>query len=160
MIELHPVGFVRSPRREVSDDFWGAVDSEIELAPELPTESLDGLDEYSHVEIIFHFDRIDPADVTTGARRARNNPAWPQVGIFALRTKSRPNRIGATIVRLLGLEGRKLRVADLDAIDGTPVLDIKPVLAEFLPREPVRQPAWTHDLMRDYWRIEQDRPTN
>src|ERR1043166_5883886 len=89
-------------------------------------------------------------------RRARNNPAWPQVGIFALRAKSRPNRIGATIVRILGREGRKLRVSGLDAIDGSPVLDIKPVLAEFLPREPVRQPAWTHDLMRDYWRPEAD----
>jgi tRNA (adenine37-N6)-methyltransferase len=159
MIELHPVAFVRSQRREVRDDFWGGVVSEIELAPDVPTESLDGLDEYSHVEIIFHFDRIDPADVTANTRRARNNPAWPQVGIFALRAKSRPNRIGATIVRVVSREDRILRVSGLDAIDGTPVLDIKPVLAEFLPREPVRQPAWTHDLMRDYWRPEADRPS-
>jgi tRNA-Thr(GGU) m(6)t(6)A37 methyltransferase TsaA len=159
MIELHPIGFVRSPHREVSDDFWGGVVSEIELAPEFPAESLDGLDEYSHVEIIFHLDRIDPAEVTTSTRRARNNPAWPQVGIFALRAKSRPNRIGATIVRVLGRDGRKLRVSGLDAIDGTPVLDIKPVLTEFLPREPVRQPVWTHDLMRDYWRPATERPS-
>jgi tRNA (Thr-GGU) A37 N-methylase len=127
--------------------------------PEVPSESLDGLDEYSHVEIIFHFDRIDPANVTMASRRARDNPAWPQVGIFALRTKHRPNRLGATIVRVLGRDGRKLRVTGLDAIDGTPVLDIKPVLAEFLPREPIRQPAWTHEMMHDYWRPETDRPS-
>ena len=75
----------------------------------------------------------------------------PAVGIFAQRAKARPNRIGATIVRILGRDGGRLRVEGLDAIDGTPVLDIKPVLAEFLPSGPVRQPEWTRELMRDYW---------
>jgi tRNA (Thr-GGU) A37 N-methylase len=76
---------------------------------------------------------------------------WPRVGIFAQRGKGRPNRLGATIVEVVSREGRVLTVAGLDAIDGTPVLDIKPVLAEFLPRKPVRQPAWSCELMRDYW---------
>jgi tRNA (Thr-GGU) A37 N-methylase len=87
-----------------------------------------------------------------GARHPRNNPAWPQVGIFAQRGKNRPNRLGLTTVRILGVAGRELRVAELDALDGTPVLDIKRVLAEFLPRGPIRQPDWSHELMRDYWR--------
>jgi tRNA (Thr-GGU) A37 N-methylase len=73
------------------------------------------------------------------------------VGIFAQRGKGRPNRLGATIVEIVNRAGRVLTVTGLDAIDGTPVLDIKPVMAEFLPRNPVRQPKWSHELMRSYW---------
>jgi len=86
-----------------------------------------------------------------GARRPRNNPEWPEVGIFAQRAKGRPNRLGSTIVSVLGVDGRQLRVAELDAVEGTPILDIKPVMVEFLPRTSVRQPAWSHELMRQYW---------
>jgi tRNA (adenine37-N6)-methyltransferase len=77
---------------------------------------------------------------------------WPRVGIFAQRAKDRPNRIGIGVGRLLGVDGRDLRVAGLDAVDGTPVLDIKPVMAEFLPRGELRQPAWSRELMAGYWR--------
>ena len=97
------------------------------------------------------FDRIDEASVVTGTRHPRNNPAWPRVGIFAQRASRRPNRLGVTIVAIIGREGSRLRVRGLDAADGTPVVDIKPVMTEFLPREPVRQPGWSHDLMRGYW---------
>ena len=82
------------------------------------------------------------------------NAAWPKVGIFAQRGKARPNRLGATIVEIEKRDGRILHVRGLDAVDGTPVIDIKPVLAEFLPRSPVRQPAWSRELMRDYWKGE------
>ncbi len=82
------------------------------------------------------------------------------VGIFAQREKNWPNRLGLTTVRVLGVIGRVLRVAELDAIDGTPVLDIKPVMAEFRPRTPVRQPAWSHALMREYWRMPDGPATN
>jgi tRNA-Thr(GGU) m(6)t(6)A37 methyltransferase TsaA len=149
--QINPIGYVRGARAEVRDDFWGGAASTIELAPGVPTESLDGLDAFSHAEVIFVFDRLDPADVVTGARHPRGNRAWPVVGIFAQRAKARPNHLGATIVRILGREGRQLKVAELDAIDGTPVVDIKPVFAEFLPREPVRQPPWSHEMMREYW---------
>jgi len=87
----------------------------------------------------------------TGARHPRGRHEWPAVGIFAQRAKARPNRIGCTICQVVRVEGTSLYVAELDAIDGTPVLDIKPILAEFLPRGEVRQPAWSHELMRDYW---------
>jgi tRNA-Thr(GGU) m(6)t(6)A37 methyltransferase TsaA len=147
--DLVPIGFVRSPRTEVADDFWDAVESEIELCAEVPAESLDGLEEFSHAEIIYVFDRVTPDQITLDARRPRNNPVWPRVGIFAQRAKGRPNRLGSTIVRIVGREGRRLRVLALDAVDGTPVLDIKPVMAEFLPREAIRQPAWSRELMRD-----------
>jgi len=80
-----------------------------------------------------------------------------QIGMFAPRAKGRTNRLGSTIVRIIGSEGRRLRVQGLDAIDGTPVLDIKPVMSEFLPREAVRQPDWSCELMRDYWRSTRER---
>lgn len=90
--------------------------------------------------------------IVTGARHPRNNTAWPAVGIFAQRGKNRPNRIGSTICPIVGVEGNRLMVTELDAIDGTPVIDIKPVMKEFLPRQEVKQPEWSHDIMHNYWK--------
>ena len=151
MISLTPIGHVKSPRNDLSDDDWGGVRATIELAPDLDPACLDGLEDFSHAEVIFCFDRVDPAKVNRGARHPRGNPAWPKVGIFAQRGKNRPNRLGLTTCRIAGVDGLTVEVEGLDAIEGTPVLDIKPVMAEFLPRGPVRQPAWSHELMRDYW---------
>lgn len=151
MYEVAPVAWVRSPRAEISDDDWGEVESVIELADGLPDDALAGLEAFSHIEIVYLFDRVDPAKVVTGAEHPRENPAWPKVGIFAQRKKNRPNRLGLTSVALLAVDGRCLRVRGLDAVDGTPVLDIKPVMAEFLPRGPLRQPEWSHQLMAGYW---------
>jgi tRNA (adenine37-N6)-methyltransferase len=72
--------------------------------------------------------------------------------IAAQRGKNRPTGIGSTICRILRRGGRRLFVAELDAIDGTLVLDIKPVMSEFLPREEVRQPSWSRELMSRYWK--------
>jgi tRNA-Thr(GGU) m(6)t(6)A37 methyltransferase TsaA len=152
MITLNPIGVVESERTDTHDDNWGDVESVIELRADLPAESLAGLEDFSHAEVVFVFDRIDEPSVVTGTRHPRDNSRWPKVGIFAQRASRRPNRLGVTIVTVLGRDGSRLRVKGLDAVDGTPVVDIKPVMAEFLPREPVRQPAWSHELMRHYWR--------
>ena len=152
MITLEPIGYVRSARRDLLDDDWDAVPAAIELAPDFDAVALDGLDAFSHAEIVYHFDRVAPGAVERGARHPRGNPRWPRVGIFAQRAKDRPNRLGVTIVAIIGREGHVLRVRGLDAVDGTPVLDIKPVMAEFLPRGEVRQPAWSHELMKAYWK--------
>ena len=151
MIDLTPVGVVRSARREPSDDDWDAVAARIELAPDFDPACLDGIEEFSHAEIVFLFDRVAEAQIERGARHPRGNPAWPKVGIFAQRAKDRPNRLGVTIVKIERRAGRILFVTGLDAIDGTPVLDVKPVMQEFLPREAVRQPEWSRELMREYW---------
>lgn len=82
---------------------------------------------------------------------SRGRQEWPCVGIFAQRARRRPNRIGATIVRIVGVEARSLIIDAIDAADGTPVLDIKPVFAEFLPRTDIRQPPWVTELMANYW---------
>lgn len=150
-IELQAIGFVRSSRSAVEDDFWGDEESCITLADTFSSDALKGLSEFSHAEIVFFLSQVDPAKIISGARRPRNNSAWPEVGVFAQRTKNRPNRIGITICRILRVEGKNLYVAELDAIDGTPVLDIKPVIAEFLPRGEIRQPRWSCELMREYW---------
>jgi tRNA (adenine37-N6)-methyltransferase len=128
------------------------VESYVELGEALAEECLLGLAAFSHVEVIYHFHLVDPGRLVLGAEHPRENPAWPRVGIFAQRKKARPNRIGATVALLERVEGRRLYLRHFDAIDGTPVLDIKPVMAEYLPREAVRQPEWASELMRDYWR--------
>jgi tRNA (Thr-GGU) A37 N-methylase len=101
--------------------------------------------------VIFLFDRVPPERIETGARHPRGRADWPLVGIFAQRGKNRPNRLGVTVCRILGVSGTRLEVEGLDAIDGTPVLDIKPVMREFLPRGDLRQPEWSGALMADYW---------
>jgi len=149
--DIRAIGFVEAVRPHAEDDFWGGEESCIALAPEYPAEALAGLADFSHVEVLFVFHEVEDAKIVSGARHPRNNPAWPAVGIFAQRGKNRPNRIGSTICRVLRVEGTRLIVAELDAIDGTPVIDIKPVMAEFLPRGEVRQPSWSRELMKNYW---------
>jgi len=150
-ITLQPIGFVRSSRTTLTDDQWGEVTARIEIVDTLPQESLDGIEAFSHAEIVFQFNQVDEANIVSGARHPRGNTRWPKVGIFAQRGKDRPNRLGLTIVRIARRGERTLDVVGLDAVDGTPVLDVKPVMAEFLPREPVRQPEWSHELMQRYW---------
>jgi tRNA-Thr(GGU) m(6)t(6)A37 methyltransferase TsaA len=150
-IILQPVAIVHNARTEVEDDNWGLVESAIELLPELPEAAWDGVESFSHVEVLYFFHQAPASGVVTGARHPRDNPQWPQVGIFAQRGKNRPNRLGASVVRVLRRTGRTLYVAGLDAIDGTPVVDIKPVMREFLPQGEVHQPPWVAELMRDYY---------
>lgn len=133
------------------DDNWDAVVSTIELAKDIPTEALAGIEEFSHLEIIYHFHLVDKKKAVAGSRHPRNNKDWPVVGSFAQRNKSRPNLLGVTTVELVSHDGRTIKVKKLDAINGTPILDIKPVMKEFLPQSPVSQPKWSTELMKGYW---------
>lgn len=151
MITLNPVGVAYNERNEIEDDYWGKVVSKIILDDSLPEDSLSGIESFSHVEIIFHFHKVDQAKIITGARHPRNDVNLPKAGIFSQRGKNRPNRLGLTTARVIKREGRTLFVAGLDCINGTPILDIKPVMKEFLPKEPITQPEWTHDIMKHYW---------
>lgn len=123
------IGHIRGGRVEPIDDDWGAVEATIELD-----------------------DQVDEARINFGARHPRGNEAWPKVGIFAQRAKARPNRIGVTTCELVGVDGLSVRVRGLDAIDGTPVLDVKPWMHEFAPIGATRQPAWATELMADYYK--------
>jgi tRNA-Thr(GGU) m(6)t(6)A37 methyltransferase TsaA len=149
---MRAIGTVRCARAEPIDDDWDRFESVVALDPaQFGASALQGLDEFSHVEIVYLFHRVDPAAVRSAARRPRGNYSWPEVGIFAQRAKGRPNRIGVTRCRLVGVDGLEIRVAGLDAIDGTPVLDVKPHMQEFEARGPVSQPAWSRELMEGYW---------
>lgn len=150
--ELRPIGWVRSTRSEAIDDGWDDETSSIELDGERFTpDALAGLDAFSHVDVVYLFDQVDEAKVHLGLRHPRNNPDWPEVGIFAQRAKVRPNRLGVTTAEIHSVEGLAVHVQGLDAIDGTPVLDLKPHVTDFAPRSPVRQPAWITELMAGYW---------
>ena len=150
-ILMIPVGFIRSARKVPEDDGWDAVAARIELdTARFGPEALAGLEAFSHVEVLFTFHAAEGAG-ETGARVPRDNPAWPKVGIFAQRAKDRVNHIGATICRVVSVHETTLEVTGLDAIDGTPVLDIKPVLKGFLPRGDFREPEWAAELMKGYW---------
>ncbi len=148
---LRPIGFVRGGRAEPIDDGWDAVTATIALTPEFGPEALAGLDGFSHVEVVFLFHRVAERAVVTGARHPRGRADWPKVGIFAQRGKDRPNRLGVTVCKLLGINGTTINVAGLDAIDGTPILDIKPCMSGFLPRGDIREPDWARELMAGYW---------
>jgi tRNA (Thr-GGU) A37 N-methylase len=151
-IPLTPIGTIRCTRASVSDDDWEREQSYIELdTARLSGEAFLGIEAFSHVEVIFYMDRVDPARIETGARHPRNNPEWPSVGILAQRGKNRPNAIGTTVCRVLRVDGARLHVQGLDAVDGSPVLDVKPWVREFGPRGEVVQPQWMTELMRGYW---------
>jgi len=157
-IEMTPIGVVRNERLEAIDDDWDRVNSSIHLDAEvIGDDATLGLRSFSHLEVIYVFDRVEPEGVVRGSRRPRGNPDWPEVGILAQRAKNRPNRIGTTVCELLAVRpGGVVEVRGLDAIDGTPVLDIKPYLSEFGPRGDVLQPTWSSELMAGYWTIGPD----
>ncbi|WP_206244025.1 SAM-dependent methyltransferase [Novosphingobium terrae] len=149
---IEAIGHVRGGRAAPTDDDWGQSRCIIELdAERFEPAALAGLDGFSHAEVIFLFDKVPPEKIETGARHPRGRADWPLTGIFAQRGKNRPNRLGVTVCRIVAVEGRALHVEGLDAIDGTPVIDIKPVMQEFLPRGTIRQPDWVTELMSAYW---------
>lgn len=150
--KLEPIGYVRGGRQDPIDDNWDEERAIIELdTTRFTAASLANLDAFSHAEVLFLFDRVPAEKIEFGARHPRGREDWPLVGIFAQRGKNRPNRLGLTTCRILSVSGTRIEVRGLDAIDGTPVLDIKPVMREFQPREDIRQPDWVGELMKDYW---------
>jgi tRNA (adenine37-N6)-methyltransferase len=152
MIQLQAIGMVRGGRDEATDDDWGASRARIDLDPaRFTAEALAGLDAFSHAEVIFLFDRVGDDEIEYGARHPRGREDWPKVGIFAQRGKNRPNRLGLCTCRIEKVDGLSLHVSGLDAIEGTPVLDIKPAMRGFQPREALREPAWAEEIMRAYW---------
>lgn len=152
-ITLTAIGVVNSSRKNAEDDKWDSENVYIQLdSTQFSAEALLGIADFSHVEILFYMDQVDAAKIEKTARYPRNNTDWPKVGIFAQRGKNRPNQIGATICLVKKLEGTLLHLEGLDAIDGTPVLDIKPWVNEFAPRGVVFQPNWMTELMKNYWR--------
>ena len=150
-IRLNPVAIVRNSRIKPTDDFWGESISEIELSECIPTEAFDNISDFSHLEIIYYFSQVEIKDIVYNGK-PRGNSSYPNVGIFGQRKKDRPNPIGLCTVELIEHTDRIIKVKYLDAINGTPVLDIKPIFKEFQPKGEIKQPNWVGDLMRNYWK--------
>ncbi|MFE5580171.1 TrmO family methyltransferase domain-containing protein [Kitasatospora sp. NPDC001660] len=150
--EVEALGHVVGGRTEPTDDFWGGTRAVIRLDGSLFTpDATKGLEDFSHLEVAFRFHLTDPTDLNLGARRPRDNPDWPEVGIFGHRNMRRLNWLGVSRCRLIKVDGLDLHVEDLDAVDGTPVLDVKPWFAEMGPRGEHRQADWTTIMLRDYF---------
>ncbi|HLL69499.1 MAG TPA: SAM-dependent methyltransferase [Micromonosporaceae bacterium] len=149
--EINSIGTVRNTRTDVQHtDRWGSVRSTITIDERFGDACLQGLADFSHVEVLFIFDRFPEHDDYREPRPSRGRPDLPPVGIFAGRGPRRPNRIGVTCCAIDFVRGRELTVVGLDAVSGTPVIDLKPTMAEFLPVN-VRQPEWVSRLMSEYF---------
>src|SRR6056297_1692049 len=149
-IAMQAIGIVHSSRKEIQDDNWGDVISEICLDKRLFSEDATlGLKDFSHVEIIFYMNQVVPEKIHTGARHPRNDISLPKVGILAQRGKNRINQIGLSRAEIVEVDGLCVIVRGLDAIDQTPILDIKPYTKFFLPdASSIKEPQWLECIMK------------
>jgi len=143
---LTPIGIVRNEVKEPMQGGWGEVTSEIVLEESL-AESLEGVEEFSHIIVVFWMHKVPAMERPVGKIHPRGRADLPLVGLFATRTPYRPNPVGVSTVRLVERKGNVLKVEGLDAIDGTPVIDIKPY---FPPRtvspDNLQMPDWVKRL--------------
>ena len=123
---------------------WQDVVSEITVDHSL-TDALDGLDEYSHIIVLWWMDRIDTSAEMPTKIHPRRQMELPLVGLFATRSPNRPNPIGKATVKLLERHDNILKVQGLDAVDGTPVIDIKPYIQGHDSADDVKMPPWTNE---------------
>lgn len=148
-IRLRAIGTVRNGRESTADAGWGPLLSAIELAPGC-VAGLDGLQQFSHALVIFYMDRNPDREAPTMRRRPRGRADMPELGVFAQRGRMRPNPIGVTAVELVRIEPGRAIVRGLDAVDGTPVLDVKPYVPAF-DRRDAHIPEWMEKLMEGYF---------
>jgi len=111
------------------------------VAEDIPDNAFQHILDFSLLEIVYYFDKVKE-DKTLYVRRPRGNPDYPEMGIFAQRNKDRPNQIGLSTAELVWHRGRSIGFRMLDAINDTPVLDVKPVFRESCPVVETCQPAW------------------
>lgn len=149
-MNIEPIGIVKSPVKEGVDENWGNVICEIHLNDSL-APGLQGLEPFSHILVLFHMHQFTFDIGADLVRRPRGRSDMPLVGAFAQRAKHRPNPIGVTAVKLLEVRANVLKVQGLDAIDGTPVLDLKPYLPEWDCRPDANVPEWVEKLMEGYF---------
>jgi tRNA-Thr(GGU) m(6)t(6)A37 methyltransferase TsaA len=149
-MNIEPIGIVKSSVVKPIDANWGSVISKIHLKPEL-AEGLKGLEEFSHAVIIYFIEdnEFDPKDGMV--RRPRGLPQMSLIGVFAQRARHRPNPIAITTVQIVTVNENILTVKGLDAIDKTPVLDIKPYVPAYDNVVNPKAPAWVDTIMQGYF---------
>ena len=148
-IILTPIGTVKNSVKNRKDSSWGN-DVSLIILDEQYACGLKGLEEFSHAVILFHLDQARYEKERHLQRRPQNRDDMPLVGIFSQRGKDRPNRIGMTSVEIVSVEEGTLAVKGLDAIDGTPVLDIKPYYPAY-DKKDASVPEWVDRLMAHYF---------
>jgi tRNA-Thr(GGU) m(6)t(6)A37 methyltransferase TsaA len=143
-VSLRPIGVVRTSVREPRPDGWEGLRSDVILKPEL-TPALDGIEGYSHIIVVFAFDRV-PESEQRARVRPRGDARIPEQGVLATRSQVRPNPLGVSVVRLLRRRHNILRVEGLDAINGTPVIDVKPYFPNYDAVPDAGIPEWARAL--------------
>ena len=141
-IKFTPIGYVKNNVRELRFGDFAKEVSEI-VVDEKYTEALDGIEDYSHIIIVYWMDKVKEHVIK---HRPQGNPEVPIVGIFACRCPARPNPIAITTVKLLERKGNKIKVEGLDVLNGTPVIDIKPHWPQYDKVENAKIPGWVNKL--------------
>jgi len=141
-IKLKPIGFAKNNIKKPRFGNFAEEISEI-IVDEKFAEALKGIDDYSHVIIVYWMDGVKEHVIT---HQPQGNPNVPVVGIFACRCPQRPNPIAITTVRLMAHEGNRIKVKGLDILDGTPIIDIKPYWPQYDKVENEKIPTWVNKL--------------
>ena len=149
-MQIEPVGIVRSPVTEALDESWGDVVAEIHLRPEL-APGLKGIEQWSHVMVVYFMHEAGFNLATDLIHRPRGRADMPELGVFAQRDRVRPNGIGVSAAEIISVKDNVLTVRRLDAIDGTPVLDIKPWAEVYDNVLGALTPFWFLRLMQGYF---------
>lgn len=144
------IGYIKTNIEEKMVTNWGEIESQLEINEELK-EGLIGLKDFSHLTVLYHLDKAEFNKEMHLCRRPQNRKELPIVGIFAQRAKNRPNPIGITTVKLIDVKDNVIYVKGLDAINGTPILDIKPYYPQYDKIENAKLPEWVEVIMKDYF---------
>ena len=151
-ISFQSIATVYNSRIEPTDDNWGHVVSEIKLAEDVSADGFRGIETFNFLEIVYHFHKLPDDRTIRWHRKPRGIEHFPEVGCFAQRHKNRPNPVGVCKCEYVRKEGKSIWVKGLDAINETPVIDIKPVFKEYTPNKiEILQPEWVSELMKNYW---------
>jgi tRNA-Thr(GGU) m(6)t(6)A37 methyltransferase TsaA len=145
MMTLKPIGVVRNKVRQPMRHGWGEVVSEIIVNSNL-TEALDNLDEFSHIIVLYWMHQLPAGKQLPLKVHPMGKSELPLVGRFATRSPGRPNPVGHATVKLLERHANILKVKGLDAMDGTPVIDIKPYLPGYDSADDAKVPLWIASL--------------
>ncbi len=149
-IEFNSIGIVSNLVENKKDASWGNDVSKI-VINEQYTQGLIGLSEFSHLIVVCYLDKANFIIEKHLIRRPQNREDMPMVGILSQRAKDRPNSIGITSVEIISVNKNIITVKGLDAIDNTPVLDIKPYYPMYDSKENAVVPEWVERLMEHYF---------
>jgi tRNA-Thr(GGU) m(6)t(6)A37 methyltransferase TsaA len=146
-VSFRPIAVIRNGVKDSRPDGWEHVRSTIIVRADL-ADGLDGIDGYTHIIVIFAFDKVPESEQRLRVRMT-GDERIPEQGVLATRSQRRPNPLGVSVVRLQRRRGNVLWVEGLDAIDGTPVLDIKPYFPNYDAIAGAGLPEWAHALQEE-----------